>query len=166
MNVPASAEPAGPSRKSRLLRSWKFYLSLAAIASALAGLAIEVVMTRPIRDALNVYMSLIAVANRPDFDDAQRLDAAKELCSAAYLKSHELKVAPQGGLVGIPRNINKNFKAWQEGANIWVCPTNRIGPIYQFVPEDGRWKFDGPIGLLRPHGEIIRTHELQGLEAE
>jgi hypothetical protein len=161
----SSTQPAEP-RKSRLPRSWKLYLSLATVAAAIAGLAIEVIVTRPIRDSLNVYMSLISVANRPDYTDEERLAEARELCARHYLETHVLKLAPQGGLVGIPRNISKNFKAWREGPNIWICPTNRVGPIYQFVPEDGRWKFDGLVGLLRPWGEIIRSTDLQDVEVE
>ena len=62
--------------------------------------------------------------------------------------------------MGIPRNINKNFQAWREGSNVWICPTNRIGPVYQFVFETGRWRFDGPVAILRARGEIVRTTEL------
>jgi hypothetical protein len=160
MSDPAHPEHSGERPKARFLRSWKLYLVLAAVAAGLGGLVAEVIVTRPIRDALNVYMSLVTVANRPDYTEDQRLSAARELCSAAYLESHVLKPAPEGGLVGIPRNVNKNFKAWREGPNIWICPTNRVGPIYQFVPEQGRWKFDGPVGLLRSWGEVIRMNDL------
>jgi hypothetical protein len=166
MSEPVSLERSGRPPKYRFLRSWKFYLVLATVSAGLGGLIIEMIVTRPIRDALNVYMSIISVANRPDYIEDQRLAAARELCTEAYLKTHALKLAPEGGLVGIPRNINKNFKAWQEGPNIWICPTNRVGPIYQFVPENGQWKFDGPIGILRPWGEVIRSKDLQGLESE
>jgi len=166
MNDQVSPELPVESRKSKLLRSWKLYLSLATVLAAVGGVAIEVIVTRPIRDSLNVYMSLITVANRPDTTDQERVAAARELCSAGYLKGHDLRVAPQGGLVGIPRNISKNFKAWREGPNVWICPTNRIGPIYQFVPENGRWKFDGPVGLLRAWGEIVPMKDLPGLDEE
>jgi hypothetical protein len=60
----------------------------------------------------------------------------------------------------MPRNINKNFKAWREGPHVWICPTNRVGPVYQFVFENGGWRFDGPIAILRPWGEIVRTSDL------
>ena len=86
--------------------------------------------------------------------------AARSLCSTRYLKTHPLAVAAEGGLVGIPRNINKNFKAWREGPNVWICPTNRIGPVYQFVFEDGGWRFDGPVGILRPWGEMVPMSDL------
>ena len=68
------------------------------------------------------------------------------LCTARYLQAHPLAVAAEGGIIGVPRNINKNFKAWREGPNVWICPTNRIGPVYQFVFENGAWRFDGPVG--------------------
>ncbi len=77
-----------------------------------------------------------------------------------------LAVAAEGGLIGFPRNINKNFKAWREGPNVWICPTNRIGPVYQFVFENDDWRFDGPVAILRPWGEIVRTSELRDMPAE
>ena len=82
------------------------------------------------------------------------------MCTARYLQAHPLAVAAEGGIAGIPRNINKNFQAWREGANVWVCPTNRIGPVYQFVFENGSWRFDGPVGILRAWGDFVRTSEL------
>ena len=61
-------------------------------------------------------------------------------------------MAPEGGLVDIPRNLHKNFKAWNEGPNVLICTSNRIGPIYQFVYEDGCWRFDGLVGILHLMG--------------
>ena len=97
---------------------------------------------------------LFTIANRPDLTDAERLTRAQSLCTARYLQAHPLAVAAEGGLVGVPRNINKNFKAWREGPNVWICPTNRIGPVYQFVFENGNWRFDGPVGILRLLGRF------------
>ena len=71
-----------------------------------------------------------------------------------------LSLGPEGGIGGLPRTINKNFQAWLEGPNVWLCPTNRIGPVYQFVNEDGQWRFDGLVAILRPRGQIIRTTEM------
>ena len=166
MNESDQSEQSVEPRKSRAPRSWKFYLALATLVAAIAGVVIEVVVTRPIRDSLNVYMSLITVANRTDYSDEQRLEAARELCTRNYLAGHALKLAPRGGLVGIPRNISKNFQAWREGDDVWICPTNRVGPIYQFVHEDDRWKFDGPVGILRPWGEVVRMKDLPGFDEE
>ena len=41
-----------------------------------------------------------------------------------------------------------------------ICTSNRVGPIYQFVYEDGRWRFDGLVGILRSWGEIVRASDL------
>ena len=130
----------------------------------LGGLAFEIIATQPVRGALRTCTELFTIANRPGLSEAERLDAARALCSRRYLQTHELKVADEGGLVGIPRNINKNFQAWREGPNVWICPTNRIGPVYQFVFEDGSWRFDGPVGILRPWGEIVPMTEVPDLE--
>ena len=127
---------------------------------AAAGVAFEVIATQPVRGAMRTCSALFTIANRPDLTDAERLDAARSLCSNRYLQSHPMAVAAEGGLSGFPRNINKNFKAWREGPNVWICTTNRIGPVYQFVFENGDWRFDGPVAILRPWGEIVRTSEL------
>ena len=109
--------------------------------------------SRPARcaGAVRTCAELFTAANRPDLKPEQRIAAARALCTRRYLQTHKLDVADDGqGLVGVPRNLNKNFKAWREGPDVWICPTNRIGPVYQFVLEDGAWRFDGPVGILRP----------------
>jgi hypothetical protein len=123
-----------------------------------AVIVAEVVWTSPVRQSVRTFSELISAANMQD------LDRARRLCSVRYLRTHTLRLAQEGGIVGLPRNINKNFQAWREGPNVWLCPSNRVGPLYQFVPERGGWKFDGPIGLLRPRGEIVRMPEM--LEGE
>jgi len=125
-----------------------------------AGVAFEVIATQPVRGAMRTCSALFTIANRPDLTDTARLEAARSFCSSRYLQAHPLALAAEGGIRGFPRNINKNFKAWREGANVWICPTNRIGPVYQFVLESGDWRFDGPVAILRPWGEIVRTSEL------
>jgi hypothetical protein len=120
-----------------------------AARAAIALLIWEIARTAPVRGAIQSYVALLSAANRQD------LEAARALSSAHYLETHTLAPAPEGGLIGLPRNVHKNFQAWREGDNVWVCPTNRVGPVYQFVHEGGRWKFDGPVGLLRPGGEVI-----------
>jgi hypothetical protein len=140
---------------------FRFALIVIAVAVTLmGGLALEIVTTQPVRGALRTCSELFTVANRPDIEESERLDAARPLCSKRYLKEHPLVVAPEGGLVNIPRNLNKNFKAWRDGPNVLICTSNRIGPIYQFVFEDGRWRFDGLVGILRSWGEVVRTSEL------
>ena len=139
------------------------------IAGAIAlivigGLTYEIIATQPVRGAVRTCAELFTVANRPDLDEAERLRAARSLCSTRYLRTHELTLAAEGGIVGIPRNLNKNFKAWREGPNVWICTSNRVGPVYQFVFEDGGWRFDGPVGLLRAWGEMIPMADLPDLE--
>jgi hypothetical protein len=119
----------------------------AAVVGALAGV---VVWTAPVRGSVRSYTELLSAANTQD------VDAARRLCSARYVATHPLVASPEGGIVGLPRNIHKNFQAWREGPNVWLCPTNRVGPIYQFVHESGSWRFDGPVGILRGRGQVVR----------
>ena len=126
----------------------------------LGWLAYEIVASQPIRGAMYTCSELFTAANRPDLRPGERLATARALCSRRYLSTHKLEVAQDGqGLVGIPRNLSKNFQAWREGANVWICPTNRVGPVYQFVLEGGTWRFDGPVGILRPMGQIVPMDE-------
>jgi hypothetical protein len=158
MNRPNTLESV-PHRFD-LGRLWKIVLGLLIAIAVVGGLAVEWFATRPVRNALNVYTALVTASNRPDLTDDERLEAASALCSERFRREHPLEIAPEGGIVGIPRNISKNFKAWREGSHVWVCPTNRIGPIYQFVYEDGRWKFDGLVGMLRAWGEVVPLKDL------
>ena len=135
-------------------------LVTAVSALLIGGLVFEIVRTQPVRGAMRTLSELFTLANRPDLTEAERLNAARSLCTARYLEAHPLAVAAEGGLIGFPRNINKNFKAWREGPHVWICPTNRIGPVYQFVFENDGWRFDGPVAILRPWGEIVRTSDL------
>jgi hypothetical protein len=143
----------------------------------IGALTFEIIWTQPVRGAMQTFAELLTVGNgggqlgkrsgnvRPsEHGAAARIEAAKALCSSRYLQTHTLALAHAGGIVGIPRNINKNFQAWREGPNVWVCPTNRIGPVYQFVFEEGRWRFDGLVGILRARGELIRMSELPEAE--
>ncbi len=136
-------------------------LIVVAIAAAvLGGLAFEIVTTAPARGALRTCSELFTIANRPDLADRDRLNAASRLCTQRYLNEHPLRVAPEGGLINIPRNLNKNFKVWREGGNVLVCTSNRVGPVYRFVHEDGRWQFDGLVGILEPSGKVVRASDL------
>jgi hypothetical protein len=146
---------AGPALKRR--RWIAGPLTVVVLGGALAW---EVVATRPVRQAVAVYTALLAAANRQD------LDAVRRLSSARYLKAHPPRVAREGGVVGLPRNIHKNFQAWRHGSEVWLCPTNRVGPIYQFVFERGAWRFDGPIGILRSRGEVVPYTDLPDAEPE
>jgi hypothetical protein len=139
-----------PSGETRLQRFRPVLIGLAVAALLIGGVVAMAVRTLPIRRAVGVYTALIVAANQQD------LDTARRLCSTRYLKTHNLRLASEGGIVGFPRNINKNFQAWRQGPDIWVCPTDRQGPIYQFVLEGGQWRFDGPVGILRGRGQVVR----------
>lgn len=136
-------------------RARAILIGLAIGLGVLALLIGEVLYTQPVRESVRAYTELLGAANRRDIPGEKRLAAARLLCSRRYLETHDLRLAPGGGLVGIPRGIHKNYQAWRHQGNVWLCPTNRVGPIYQFVHESGSWKFDGPIGLLRPHWEVV-----------
>ena len=103
---------------------------------------------RMTRGGMSTFTALLASGN------AQDLDAVRSLCSRRYLASHPIRRSAEGGVVGLPRNIHKNFQAWREGGEVWICPTNRVGPVYRLALEGGSWKFDGLVGLLRPGGRV------------
>lgn len=121
-----------------------------ALAVVLGVLAFEYKLTAPVRGASRCYVELIAAANRQD------MNAVRARCTERYLSEHPPRPAEQGGVVGLPRSAHQNYQAWREGENVLLCPTNRVGPVYQFVNIDGRWRFDGPIGILLPGGRLER----------
>lgn len=131
-----------------------------AVAILLAIAGAEAYLTSPVRQAVRTYSELITAANQGN------LEHARMLCTQRYLSKHNLRPAPEGGLVGLPRNINKNFQAWRHDQFVWLCPTNRVGPLFQFVHEAGLWKFDGPIGLLQPRGVVELYDEDDPSETE
>jgi hypothetical protein len=136
-------------------RPWRAWLiGGVVLAALLAALVAELLATRPVRRSLATYTALIGAANRQD------LDAVRARCTRRYLEAHPPVPAHEGGVVGLPRNIHKNFRAWRHGPAVWICPTNRVGPLYQFVFEAGSWRFDGPIGILRDRGEVVLTDDL------
>ena len=125
---------------------------------AIAGLVMMAVVTAPTRGAVRTYSRLLAAANSQD------VEGARAVCSSRYNTSHILKPATDGGIVNLPRSIHKNFKAWKSGANVWLCPTNRTGPVYQFVFENGDWRFDGPIGHLMAGNVLVRLEDVGAAE--
>jgi hypothetical protein len=144
-----------------MTRTRSLIIGGAVVLILVAGMVYEIVATQPVRGALYACSELLTAANRPDLRPEERLAAARSLCTRRYLSTHKLDLARDGqGLVGIPRNLNKNFKAWREGDDVWICPTNRIGPVYQFVLEDGAWRFDGPVGILRPMGQMVPMEDV------
>lgn len=119
---------------------------VALVASVLTGMYY---WTRAERESMQCFVALMNAANQGD------LEKMNLYCTQDYLKRQPLELAPEGGAKNIPRGIDKNFQVWRSGASVRVCPTNRVGPVYQFKHEQGRWKFDGVIGILRPGGRIL-----------
>jgi hypothetical protein len=121
-------------------------LAAAALVGILvAAVAVEAARTAPVRGAVRAYSMLIAAANRGD------LEAVRAVCTEGYLASHPVEAADEGGLVGLPRGIHKNFRAWREGPDVLLCPTDpreRVRPVYRLVERGGAWKFDGLAGQL------------------
>ena len=119
-------------------------------AGLLVGLGtLEFVRTAPIRSGVRTFTQLIQAANQGDLEQAARL------CSPGYLARHPLTKNEEGGLRGLPRSIHKNYSAWRQGADLWICPTNRIGPVFQLVPDGAGWLFDGLAGELLPGREFV-----------
>lgn len=110
------------------------------------------------RGAVTTYARLVASANAGD------LGAVRDLCSARFARAHPPEPAPSGGVVGFPRQVHPNFRAWVAGDDVLFCPANRVGTVYRFAFERGAWRYDGPAGLLRPDGRIVPV-AIQG-EAE
>ncbi|HEU5117964.1 MAG TPA: hypothetical protein VFT74_15175 [Isosphaeraceae bacterium] len=98
--------------------------------------------TQPVRGAVRSFSALVTAANRGE------IETVRELCSQNYLRTHRLEKAPEGGVVGFPRNIHKNFQTWTRDSEVWICSGNRLGPVYRMIPERGRWVFDGLEGFL------------------
>jgi hypothetical protein len=133
-----------------LSRMWTPLIAAAVAVVAIGAIAALALWTQPTRAAVQVYTEILGAANRQD------VEAARRLCSTRYKMSHTLRPAAFGGIVGLPRNIHQNFQVWRDGPNVLLCPTNRVGPVYQFVRESGAWKFDGPIGVLQGRGQLAR----------
>lgn len=126
-------------------------LALAALSAIPAARAIRsLAMTHR---AVATFSSILDAADGPD------LAALRPLCTERYLRSHPLARAPGGGVVGLPRGIHPNFRAWRHGDEVWLCPTDRVGPVYRFAFEAGACRFDGVVGLLRPGGRVELTGE-------
>jgi hypothetical protein len=143
-------------------------IGAAIVIVLIAGLAYEVAATRPVRESTRALSELIAIGNRPARTEAERqqsLSAARELCTSRYLAAKPLELGPEGGIVGLPRTLQNNFVAWREGQNVWICPRKRLGPVYQFVLENGRWRFDGLVAMfVPPRGELVRVEDMPELD--
>ncbi len=144
---------AQASRRRTGLKS--LVIGLLVIAAVVAICLFEINHTRSTRQSMASYYRLVLAGNRQD------IETARKYCSTRFLENHSLTLAPEGGLEGLPRGIDQNYKVWKQGNNVWLCPTDLTGPIYQFVQEDSVWKFDGLVGLLRP-GHVILPLPAEG----
>ena len=95
----------------------------AAIALGLVALVVFVPgwvgSLRATHGAVASYVDLLAAVNTGD------LDGVRRRCSTRYLASHAIREAKEGGVVGMPRNIHKNFQAWR--ADRTSCSARRTG---------------------------------------
>jgi hypothetical protein len=115
-------------------------LGAALLVVPLGRVVRSLVMTR---GAMSTFTRLISAGN------AQDVNAIRSLCSKRYLASVSIQVSREGGVIGFPRNIHKNFQIWTEGDEVRLCPTDREGPVYRLLKEEDAWKFDGLAGLLK-----------------
>src|SRR5262249_22301682 len=157
-----------------MTRSRWLFIAAASGLLLIGALAYEIVSTQPIRGAVRALTELQSLANRETVQapsgpvsmpsvlgdvEPARVEELRSRCSTRYLRTHGIELAAEGGIVGIPRTLHTNFRAWRQGSNVWICPTNRIGFVYQFVLEGGRWRFDGLVGQLLPWGELVRISD-------
>jgi hypothetical protein len=120
------------------------FLTFGAVAGcALLAFAVAWWWTKPQRDALRVFTAVLGAANAGDLDEIRRL------CTADYLRANPPALAEEGGVRNFPRGIHKNFGVWDDGPDVLICPTNRIGPVYRIRHEGGAWRFDGLAGEIR-----------------
>lgn len=147
--TPPNSEPTRPGWLKPIL------LGLAVVIALGIVLVVEIRMTAPVRGAVRAYTRLLNAANRGD------LEAVRALCTASYLQRHPPRLAKEGGVEGMPRTIHKNYQAWREGQAVLLCPSNRVGPVFQFLPSSDGWKFDGFVGLLQP-GNIFNKISPEG----
>ncbi len=102
-----------------------------------AFILVEAIRTAPIRASVTTLSRLVAASNRGD------LEAVELLCSESILRAGVIRAAPEGGMIGLPRTIDKNFRAWKQGSVVLIRPTGRGGLAYRFISEADRWVFDG-----------------------
>ena len=125
-------------------------LAIATGVFLLAALVVgDYLLTAPVRGGVRTFTLLLAAGNRGD------LAAARQLCTPSYLARHPLELAEEGGLRGLPRSLDRNFSAWRQGSSVWLCPTPRVGPVFQLVPGTTGWLFEGLVGELLPGREFV-----------
>jgi len=141
MNPEAAPEAPRPPASNPKVKRLHVILSALGVVLLIGLLVFEALRTRPIRRSLSCYTELIAAADRGD------LERVRALCSEDYLAAGGPELAPEGGLVGLPRTVSKNFRAWRDGPEVLLCPTGRTGVVLRFVKEPEGWRFDGLDGL-------------------
>ena len=139
-------EESPPRRHERRPTGLTIAAGVFLLATLVAG---DYLLTAPVRGGVRTFTLLLAAGNRGD------LAAARQLCSPRYLARHPLELAEEGGLRGLPRALDKNFSAWRQGSNVWICPTPRAGPVFQLVPGTTGWLFEGLVGELLPGREFV-----------
>ena len=93
-------------------RTRSLLIAVAVLVLLGAGIAYEAITTAPVRGALRVFINLVALGNRLDLPDNDRLALARSLCSSRYLAKTPLSLSSEGGIKGFPRAIDKNYQAW------------------------------------------------------
>ncbi len=140
-------------------------VAAAVVLILLGGLTYEVIATAPVRGAVRTCAELFSAANRPGLKPEQRIAAAQALCTRRYLQTPQARRRRRWpGARRRPAQPQQELQGLAPWSDVWICPTNRIGPVYQFVLEDGAWRFDGPVGILRAWGEMIPMEDVPGLE--
>jgi hypothetical protein len=125
-----------------------FGIIVIAFLAVLAGMYAviwQVTRPTPVRESVAVFTKMVAAASRDD------VEAARAYCSS------RLKGEDVAELAKLPTRFERSFKAWREGDDVLICPTDLGGTLYRFVNEEGAWKYDGPIGTLTPDGKVIRS---------
>ena len=124
----------------------------ASLGFGLIRVAGDLGQTRP---CLATYARIVAASNAGD------LATVRSLCTARYRLGHPIEPAPGGGVAGFPRQVHPNYRVWVErrGLEVRLCPSNRVGLVYRFVPDRGEWRFDGAVGSLGGDGLVTPIDE-------
>jgi hypothetical protein len=125
-----------------------------ALIATIAAILLSVPVSWAVRSLMMTRGGVTAFAVILDTANDGDVEAVKPLCSEQYRNTHEFENAPEGGVAGFPRTMHSNFAAWVEGDDVLLCPTDRIGPVYRLIYQDGNWKFDGLVGLLGASGRV------------
>lgn len=132
---------------------------LVAVVLGFVGFVVyESVTTRPRRDATRAFLKLIDVTRRPGLSDEERIETARNFFSARRLAVGPIRLT-DGGVEGLPRDVDHNFPVWRDGAAFLLRPSDRDGVVYRMVEQNGRWRFDGPAGHRHGRGEFVPAPE-------